>query len=231
MTKEYTPMNWDHPNLLMIPIGLELSENVIGIIPIGRKEVDDKVWMTLGVQRVPEHLVGQIKRGDFIRGDTLTEFNNAETVSLIFTDTVALDSYITTALRLRLYMAEHEEDAKPSILDLLTEVRDACLYTDDDFTGMDGQPYTGITDQPTIDEKLFGAICDAINEVHPPKEPPAPDCTDCELPDPVCACEDAAAYDSLGNALDDCGATPALREQIDAISADHDAETKENGNG
>lgn len=41
------------------------------------------------------------------------------------------------------------------LLALLTEVRDACLYEDDDFTG--------VTQEPHISEDLFDRICSAIN--------------------------------------------------------------------
>lgn len=197
VAKEYTPMNWDDPNLLMMGIGAEVPENIIGIFPIGNKERgDDKVWMALGVQSVPDHLRGKIKRGDSIPREMGAEFDNQSTTALLFKDTQALDTYISLALRLRAYMAEKEEDAAPSILDLLVKVRDACLYADDG--------YTGVTDQPCIDIKLFDQICVAINKVHPPRTDPIhpeestlPICTDCDLPDPVCACEDAAAYDTL----------------------------------
>ena len=41
------------------------------------------------------------------------------------------------------------------LLALLTEVRDACLYEDDYFTG--------VTQEPHISEDLFDRICSAIN--------------------------------------------------------------------
>jgi hypothetical protein len=46
------------------------------------------------------------------------------------------------------------------LLDLLTEVRDACLYAEDG--------YIGITQEPHIDDDLFDRICAAINELRPP---------------------------------------------------------------
>lgn len=45
--------------------------------------------------------------------------------------------------------------AAPELLEALTEVREACLYPEDD-----GQ--IGITSEPTIDSAMFGRICAAI---------------------------------------------------------------------
>lgn len=43
----------------------------------------------------------------------------------------------------------------PKLIELLSEIRDCCLFTDDDGVG--------ITTETHISEDLFGRICDSIN--------------------------------------------------------------------
>jgi hypothetical protein len=47
------------------------------------------------------------------------------------------------------------------IRDLLIEVRDACLYAEDDCR-------IGVTTDPHISEDLFARICDALNATETP---------------------------------------------------------------
>jgi len=47
------------------------------------------------------------------------------------------------------------------LIALLTEVRDACLYSEDD--------YIGVTNEPHISDDLFSRICDAINAAKGPQ--------------------------------------------------------------
>jgi len=52
----------------------------------------------------------------------------------------------------------------PVLLALLTEVREACLYPEDDGA-------VGVTQEPTIDEDLFARICAAVSTAPQPSVP------------------------------------------------------------